>query len=65
MPCVKVWLAELKDDIKSCGKFTIFTRLKIGEGGVSRSIFSLYKTKDRGGGVSRSIFSLVKIVNLP
>ncbi len=70
----------LRDDIKSYGKFTIFTRLKIGGGWVKSAYFGKIKTKDRnshvrdfgkiglkigGGGVSGSIFSLVKIAYLP
>ena len=73
-------LSKIRDDIKSYGKFAIFTWLKIGGGWVERAHIGKIKTKDRnfharvfgkiglkigGGDVSRSIFSLVKIANLP
>ncbi len=37
----------IRDDIKSFGKFAIFTRLKIGGGWVKRADFGKIRTKDR------------------
>ena len=37
----------LRDDIKSYGKFAIFTRLKLGGGWVKRAVFGTIETKDR------------------
>ncbi len=69
----------IRNDIKSCGKFAIFTRLKIGGGWVNRTDFGKIRTKNihfyvwdfgkiglkiGAGGVSGSIFSRVKIANL-